>query len=685
MQAPKRRGGRGKSSSMSRIPARLNVLLGIVILMLGALGWRLGTLQIAQGKQFKAEVNSSDSSIEQVNVQRGIIYDSTGKALVTNSGSQAITYTKPKNVTEGDMYKVANEVSKYVRVDTKQLSDANVNKYYIQDEQRAADLAKQAGITSAPGTDKYVSELTDYAKKNQNQVQLTSEQKNAAMIFQKMENAYALSTVYLKDKGVTQGEIADIGERQSKMPGVAVGLYYQREGSKNSDESLASLVGGVSKSGLPEERVNSLLQEGYSRDDTVGISGLEKQYEDTLKGTKRRIEINVNQQGNTTQKVLYSGKAGSNLHLTVNAKFQKDVQEILKSQMPGGLTQGAYAVVMNPKTGGVYAMGGVNRLNDGKLQDDALSTINRAEVVGSVVKPAMITNGLLHGTITPENNTIVDQPIRVAGTSVKASYFNPTGAQSIPLSASDALEVSSNSYVMQLMLQMAGQPYHAGMTLNGLDTNIFQTMREGFNRFGLGVKTGIDLPGETAGLRGDTDRSHIGNALDETFGQYDTYTTMQLAQYVSTIANGGYRMEPHVVQSIEERSDRSKVRQTETTIAPKSLGSVGWTPAQRQVIWDGMDKVVNGSSRFVTGKKLQDLKPGVYAKTGTAETFTNGQPTITSSLIAFAPNADVAMAIVVPGVSQSAELVNIPIAKEIYKAYWKDVESPKNVPGQNTN
>jgi len=98
MQAPKRRGGRGKSSSMSRIPARLNVLLGIVILMLGALGWRLGTLQIAQGKQFKAEVNSSDSSIEQVNVQRGIIYDSTGKALVTNSGSQAITYTKPKNL-----------------------------------------------------------------------------------------------------------------------------------------------------------------------------------------------------------------------------------------------------------------------------------------------------------------------------------------------------------------------------------------------------------------------------------------------------------------------------------------------------------------------------------------------------------------------------------------------------------
>lgn len=677
MQAPKRRSGRDNTSSMSRIPARLNVLLGIVVIMLGALGWRLGSLQLVQGDKFKAEINSAESSVEQVNVQRGIIYDSTGKALVTNSGSQAITYTKPRNTSEQSMYKTANEVGDFVKIDTKQLSDANKIKYYIQDEGRAAELAKLGNISSAPGTDAYVKALTDYADKNSDEIKLSESQKNKAMIFQKMENAYALSTVYLKEKDVTQTEIASVGERQSKMPGVNVGIYYQRKGSSNTDKSLEGVVGGVSKSGLPEDQVNALINKGYSRDDSVGTSGLEQQYEDVLKGTKRRMEITVDKDGKTSQKVLYPGKAGSNLHLTINAEYQENVQKILRDNVPGGLTQGAYAVVMNPKTGGVYAMGGVNRTETGNLQDDAMATINRAEVVGSVVKPAMIVNGLMHNVITTTDNTIVDQPISVAGTPVKASYFNKNGSQSIPLTVPMALEVSSNSYVMQVMLKLAGKPYTPGMSLQDVDTSIFQTMREGFNRFGLGVKTGIDLPGETAGLRGTSDRAHIGNALDESFGQYDTYTTMQLAQYVSTIANGGYRMKAHVVESVDERSEDGKNDLTQQTMAPQSLGSVGWTPAQRELIWQGMDQVVNGSSPFVTGAPLKTLKPGIYAKTGTAETFTNGQETLTSSLIAFSPDHDVALAVVVPGVSKDVEFVNMNIAKEVYNAYWKDIEAKK--------
>ena len=86
MRSPKRRGGRRKTrkGSMSRIPVRLNVLMGIVILMLVALGWRLVDLQITDSAKYKTEVTSAESSIEKTNVQRGLIYDSTGKVLVTN-------------------------------------------------------------------------------------------------------------------------------------------------------------------------------------------------------------------------------------------------------------------------------------------------------------------------------------------------------------------------------------------------------------------------------------------------------------------------------------------------------------------------------------------------------------------------------------------------------------------------
>ena len=677
MRSPKRRGGRRKTrkGSMSRIPVRLNVLMGIVILMLVALGWRLVDLQITDSAKYKTEVTSAESSIEKTNVQRGLIYDSTGKVLVTNKGSQAITYTKPRTITDKQMYKVANQVGKYVTIDTssEELSAANFAKYYIQSPKHAKAVAKASGTDAAPGTDPYVDALTNYIEKHQDKFTLTDAQKNRALIFQKMSNAYSLSTVYLKEDNVKQSEIANIGERQSKMPGVRVGIYYTRDYPEG--EGIKSLVGGTStsKSGLPSDSVNELLTKGYSRDDIVGTSYLEKQYEDTLKGSKGRVKVTSGNNDKTNEETLYSGQAGGNLNLTINNKFQNDVEQVLKDKIPGGNTTGAYAVVLNPKTGGVYASAGVNRdSSTGSVTSDALSTVNQANVVGSVVKPATITTGFMNNVITPQNSTLTDQPIKVAGTSPKTSWWNQNGSGNMPLTADQALMMSSNTYVMQVMLKLGGLNYSDGMSLSSLPTNVFQTMRDGFSRFGLGVKTGIDLPGEITGIRGETSRSDIGKALDESFGQYDTYTTMQLAQYVATIANGGYRIRPHIVQSITTR-DRDKNKIT-TTVPSEVMGTVNWTSAQRQMIWDGMNDVVHSSSKYATGTGLKDIKPGVSAKTGTAETFTNGQSTLTSSLISFVPNSDVALAIVVPGVNQSDENVNQEIAKDIYKAYWKDVQ-----------
>ena len=678
MRSPKRHGSRRKTKkgSMSRIPVRLNVLMGIVILMLVALGWRLVNLQITDSAKYKTEVTSAESSIEKTNVQRGLIYDSTGKVLVTNKGSQAITYTKPRTITNKQMYKVANQVGKYVTIDTssEQLSGANFAMYYIQSTKRAQKVAKASGTAAAPGTDAYVNALTKYVEKHQNQFTLTDAQLNKALIFQKMANAYSLSTVYLKESDVKQSEIANIGERQSKMPGVRVGIYYTRDYPGGND--IKSLIGATStsKSGLPSDSVNELLTKGYSRDDIVGTSYLEKQYEDTLKGSKGRVKVTTGKDDKTTEETLYPGQAGGNLNLTINNKFQNDVEQILKDNIPSGYTTGAYAVVLNPKTGGVYASSGINRdSSTGSLTTDALSTVNQANVVGSVVKPATITTGFMNNVITPQNSTLTDQPIKVAGTAAKTSWWNQNGSGNMPLTADKALMMSSNTYVMQVMLKLGGLNYYEGMSLASLPTSVFQTMRDGFSRFGLGVKTGIDLPGEITGIRGSTSRSDIGKALDESFGQYDTYTTMQLAQYAATIANGGYRIRPHIVQAITTR-DRNNNKIT-TTIPTEVMGTVNWTAAQRQMIWDGMNEVVHSSSSYATGTGLKDIKPAVSAKTGTAETFTDGHSTLTSSLISFVPNSDVAMAIVVPGVDQANENVNQKIAKAIYAAYWKDVQN----------
>ncbi|WP_373747522.1 peptidoglycan D,D-transpeptidase FtsI family protein [Weissella soli] len=675
----RRRRARSRISknSLSRIPIRLNVLMGIVILMLAALGMQLVKLQISQHDKFVAQITSNSESTETEKVQRGMIYDSTGKVILANKGSKAITYTRPKSVTTSDMYHTANAVGNHLQVDTKTLSKANYAVYYIQDDKRRAKVAAALKNPLPSGSDAYIAQLEAYVQKHEAKFPLTKDQENKAMLYQKMANAYALSTVYLKETDVTDKEIAEIGERQSKMPGVKVGLYYTRDYPNGT--AMKSLIGSVStsKTGLPDSSVNQLLSQGYARDDSVGTSYLEQFYEATLRGTKKKYTVTTNgKTDKTTKTTLYAGQAGNNLRLTVNSKFQADVQKILEEQMPDGLTQGAYAVIINPKTGAIYAMAGSYRDNKtGEKASDPLGTINRSFPVGSVVKPAMITTALLNNVITTTNNTITDVPIKIAGTATKASYFNTDGSDSIALDIPTALKMSSNSYVMQLMLKMGGLTYHSGMSLTGLDSNVWNKMRNGLGLFGLGQMTGIDLPGETSGVRGSTDSDHTGNTLDESFGQYDTYTTMQLAQYAATVANGGYRVRPHVVDAILSRSAHSSKSTVATSIATQVLGTVGWTKAERDLIYEGMYQVVHGSG-YATGTGLKDLMPEVYAKTGTAETTTDGEDTYSSTAISFVPNANVAVAVAIPGISsQTSDSVSIPMSHAIWKAFWQDVEN----------
>ena len=99
----------------------------------------------------------------------------------------------------------------------------------------------------------------------------------------------------------------------------------------------------------------------------------------------------------------------------------------------------------------------------------------------------------------------------------------------------------------------------------------FNTIRQSFAQFGLGVRTGIDLPNEQSGFKGTS--TLPGHLIDLAIGQYDTYSTMQLAQYVSTIANGGSRMEPHMVKEIREPQLDNELGPIVQEIQPKGVKS----------------------------------------------------------------------------------------------------------------
>nr|WP_125590345.1 penicillin-binding protein 2 [Companilactobacillus jidongensis] len=685
------------SQAKSTIPFRLNLLFFIVFALFALLVAQLAYLQIVYGGKFAAEVDRTDKTVMTGSVPRGMIYDSKGRLLVGNSTESAITYTKSSGVKSSDIYTIVNRLTKYVSIEKETLSDRDKADYILSAPGKEAKVAKQmpksdrvdSNGDALTNTQIYNNEIK-YLKKMG--MHLNDAELSRATLFKKMSSAYSLSSVFLKDKNLTSKEIAEVSEHLTELPGISVGTNWNREYPQG--KSIASIIGGVSteQQGIPDDELNTMLAYGYSRNDRVGTSYLEKSYETILSGTKseREVQIGSNNQIKKS-KVVYSGQKGGNLNLTIDSKFQKKVQAALtteySSAQAAGITQysdGAYVVVENPKTGAILAMAGIrNDPTTGTTSEDALGVINRTFVMGSAVKGATVLGALMDGVITPANSVQADNPIYLPGSAVKKSVY-PVGTYS-SMNAEKALEVSSNEYMMALAMKEANAKYVPKVSMT-MDSDIFSKLRGYFNQFGLGVKTGIDISGETAGIEGSVRNSQgqlkTGSALDLSYGNYDSYTLIEMAQYISTIANGGYRMKPYLVQSVQKTKNDGTKGALESVTSPTILNKVGFTQSELNVVRKGMYNAVHGSDYWTTATRLKDLSPAVAAKTGTAQSFyynpkdpNNQDPpeTITTSLVSFGPYDDpnIAMAIVFPNLTSESGSYPQLVAKQIYTDYYK--------------
>ena len=445
------------------------------------------------------------------------------------------------------------------------------------------------------------------------------------------------------------------------------------------DTSLASIIGSVSseKAGLPAEEVNAYLKKGYSLNDRVGTSYLEKQYESTLQGKRAVKEINLDKNGNMESvKNISNGSKGNNLKLTLDLAFQNGVEDILKRYFTAELasghathSEGVYAVAMNPKTGAILAMAGLKHdTNTGKLTADSLGTIMNSFVPGSVVKGATLTAGWEYGAITG-NQVMTDQPISFGGSSAITSWFTQYGARQI--TALEALEYSSNTYMVQLALNMMGTPYSPNMTIDLKNLNSsMDKLRKTFAQYGLGASTGIDLPSESEGY---TPKKYtFANYLTNAFGQFDNYTPMQLAQYAATVANGGTRIAPHLVEGIYDNNEKGGLGKLIEGKATKELNKVDISKDNMELIRRGFYQVVHGTSGFTTGRTLsQGEAVPISAKTGTAETFAGGKEAINTNVVAYAPsnNPQIAVAVVFPHNTNLSSTVSHSITRDIINLY----------------
>lgn len=680
-------GAKKKSST----PIRMKIILGVIFVLFGLLIGQLAYLQLGYGSKFKAEVEKTDSTVVSSQVPRGVMYDSRGRVLVGNKANNAITYTKGASTSTSQVYQISTALSNYISITDEKPTSEMLAEYYLADQANSTKIQAKLPKSQQADSENLTQNLIAEVKREK--LHYTAKQKTAAIIFNKISGAYTLSTIYVKNKNLTDRELALVGEHLSELPGVGIGTDWER--SYPNGSSIQSIIGSVSteKSGLPSDNLHYYLAQGYSRNDRVGTSYLEKEYEALLKGSKSENQIITKSNGDIKQtKTVYKGQAGASLVLTIDAQYQKKVQAALKSVYQSALasgaatySNGAYAIAMNPQTGALLAVAGLSHDPDtNKTVDNALGVINQSFVMGSVVKGATVAGGLINKVITPYSNTMPETPIYLPGSAVKKSVY-PIGTFS-SLDAETALEVSSNIYMMHLALNWVKAKYVPKQYISMPD-NAFEILRRNFNMFGLGQKTGVDLPGETAGIQGRSYDSNgnllSGSLLDLSYGNYDAYTPIQLVQYISTIANGGYRVQPYIVQSIGRTSSNGKKVYISYDKKPNVQQQIPWTRAELNVVRTGMYRVVHGTNGWGTAHSLKDVKPSISGKTGTAQTFyynpkhpnsKNTRELINATFVGFAPSnkPKLAVAVVFPGLDPDLEgKYTLQVAKAMVQDYFK--------------
>ena len=425
--------------------------------------------------------------------------------------------------------------------------------------------------------------------------------------------------------------------------------------------------------------MDAYLQKGYSLNDRVGTSYLEKQYEEVLQGKRTVKEIHLDKYGDMESvENVEEGSKGKNIKLTIDLTFQDSVDNLLKSYFDSELSnggakssEGVYAVALNPKTGAVLAMSGMkHNVETGDLTPDSLGTVTNVFVPGSVVKAATISSGWENGVLSG-NQTLTDQPIVFQGSAPINSWYTPYYG-SFPVTAVEALEYSSNAYMLQTALGMMGQTYQPNMTVktNQLDSAMGK-LRATFGEYGLGVSTEIDLPDESTGFI--PQKFDLANYLTNAFGQFDNYTPMQLAQYVATIANNGVRLAPHIVEGIYDNNDKGGLGELIQAINTKEINKVNISESDMAILHQGFYQVSHGTSPLTTGRAFSDgATVSISGKTGTAESYVaGGQKANNTNAVAYAPteNPQIAVAVVFPHNTNLTKNVGPAIARDIINLY----------------
>lgn len=457
--------------------------------------------------------------------------------------------------------------------------------------------------------------------------------------YKKVNNSYKYEDIILKNN-LNEEEISLVLNNDIK--GLFINESFERYYPYN--DTLKNVLGSVGH--IQKENKKYYLKKGYKLYEKVGISGLEKEYEEYLKGTNAKYKVN----NDNSLTLVSDGKKGSDLYLSIDINLVIEINTIIKEELIKAkkhlnteYLNDTYVIVGNPKTSEVYSLNGQRYLNDETFTDISLNNINSAFTMGSVVKGATISVGYKYNLIE-KGKKILDGCVKLKNKTEKCS-FKELGY----LDDVSALKMSSNYYQFLIAISLLGKKYTPNMDLNASEKE-FNIYRDMLSSYGLGIITGIDLPNEKPGLKGNIISDDL--LLNLAIGQYDTYTPIELFNYINTLAMKGKRISPSLVNEIKNNDFIIYKNKHEV------VDNVQISNDDFNQIHKGFYEVMNNGTGL--GFMNRNLSPA--GKTGTSESFidTNNDgkidtKTLTLTMAGFFPYDDpkISLIVVCPNTSHN--------------------------------
>jgi penicillin-binding protein 2 len=661
------------------IKLRLIIFRGLIAMAFIFLAFRTWQLQATKGEEFRLLADRNRFRTDTLDAPRGVMYDRNGFQLVRNRSIFNVTII-PAFLPDDDTARAR------VFVRLSELLEMPIT---------TAPGPGDAQALREPGPFRISHDEAPWQRQSGDGI--GGPGAPAPRGIRDMVDAVDLIAPYRPitiKEDVNAATVALLEEESIHLPGVLVETVPVRD--YLTGDLTAQVVGYTGP--IPQEQVAEFEAKGYTANDRVGLAGLELEYEDVLHGTKglEVVEVDVSGRKMRTVSDPVPAKTGYNLKLTLDLDLQQAVTDALERGIRDTPQRSGVAIVMDPRNGQILTMVSLpafdnNLFATGISARDyiALSRDKRRPLVnhaiaglyppGSTYKIIPATGALQDGVVTPDTILIDEGTLWLPN-----KYFpdDPKLAQPFycwyreghgRVNFVTGIAESCDVYFYQI----AG-----GYEPTGFEGLGFERLAYYSELFGLGSPSGIDLPGEGAGLVPTPKWKRVNYA--ETWVTGDTYnmgigqgfvlaTPLQILNATAAIANGGLLYRPYLVQevldaegNVVETRQPQVIRDLLDTVSPENLAQVRL----------GLESVI----AWGTGKELDVPGVAVAGKTGTAE-FCDSYPscldrdgrvrTSHAWFTAYAPaqNPEIAVVVFVYGGGEGST-VALPIAGEILRYYF---------------